>query len=341
MDTSILGALSQIAPDLMEAIELRTLVLERVSALEPIGRRALAARLHLAEREVRSAADALKDAGMLTIGAAGMEVTPLGRAMMETARTVSRGRRTLAVTEAALAQKLGVERVCVVQGDADQDENVLVETARAAARQIRFLLQGAHVLAVTGGRTIALTAENIAPAAPMEVCVVPAQGGVVGGVRTQANTLAEEFARKLGGHHRMLHLPDGLSGEAADELRRLPMVRETLEIVHNADVVLYGIGRAAELMQRRGVSSAERARLEAEGAVAEALGFYFDAKGRVVGGSSVAIDIADIGSRSRAAMAAAGAGKAEAIIAVCMHHPHKLLVTDEGAAMRMLELLRA
>ena len=36
-----------------------------------------------------------------------------------------------------------------------------------------------------------------------------------------------------------------------------------------------------------------------------------------------------------------GAGKAEAIIAVCMHHPHKLLVTDEGAAMRMLELLRA
>ena len=197
------------------------------------------------------------------------------------------------------------------------------------------------MLAVTGGRTIALTAENIAPAAPMEVCVVPAQGGVVGGVRTQANTLAEEFARKLGGHHRMLHLPDGLSGEAADELRRLPMVRETLEIVHNADVVLYGIGRAAELMQRRGVSSAERARLEAEGAVAEALGFYFDAKGRVVGGSSVAIDIADIGRRSRAAMAAAGAGKAEAIIAVCMHHPHKLLGTDEGAAMRMLELLRA
>ena len=42
MDTSILNTLAQIAPDLMEEMELRTLILERVAALEPIGRRALA-----------------------------------------------------------------------------------------------------------------------------------------------------------------------------------------------------------------------------------------------------------------------------------------------------------
>jgi len=45
MDTSILNTLSLIAPDLMEEMELRALILERVAALEPIGRRALAARL--------------------------------------------------------------------------------------------------------------------------------------------------------------------------------------------------------------------------------------------------------------------------------------------------------
>ena len=59
MDTSILNTLSLIAPDLMEEMELRALILERVAALEPIGRRALAARLHVAEREVRAAAEAL------------------------------------------------------------------------------------------------------------------------------------------------------------------------------------------------------------------------------------------------------------------------------------------
>lgn len=37
MDTSILNTLSLIAPDLMEEMELRTLILERVAALEPIG----------------------------------------------------------------------------------------------------------------------------------------------------------------------------------------------------------------------------------------------------------------------------------------------------------------
>lgn len=64
MDTSILNTLAQIAPDLMDEVELRALILERVAALEPIGRRALAARLHLAEREVRAAAEALKRARM-------------------------------------------------------------------------------------------------------------------------------------------------------------------------------------------------------------------------------------------------------------------------------------
>ena len=42
----------------------------------------------------------------------------------------------------------------------------------------------------------------------------------------------------------------------------------------------------------------------------------------------------------KAAAVAVGAQKAAAIIAVCMHHPHRLLVTDEGAALRMMELLR-
>ena len=212
MDTSILNTLSLIAPDLMEEIELRALILERVAALEPIGRRALAARLHLAEREVRAAAEALKKAGCLTQSASGMELTPQGQSLVEAARAVSGGRRTLSGIELTLSQMLGVERVCVVRGDADIDSGVMEEVARAAARQIRFLLQGAHVMAVTGGRTVAKTAEAIAVAAPMEITVVPAQGGMGGGVSTQANTVAERFAQKLGGYYRFLHLPDGLSG---------------------------------------------------------------------------------------------------------------------------------
>ena len=109
----------------------------------------------------------------------------------------------------------------------------------------------------------------------------------------------------------------------------------------DADVLLYGIGRAMDLAQRRGLSRVEQETLREEGAVAEALGFYLSADGRVVGGgSSLAFKPEDIGRKNRAAAVAAGRAKAEAILAVCAHHPHKLLVVDEGAALRMIELLR-
>lgn len=342
MDTSVLGTLFMIAPDLMEELELRTLVLERVAALEPIGRRALAQRLHLAEREVRSAADALRNAGCIAQSAAGMELTEQGRALVETARAVSRGRRSLAQMELALSHQLNVERVCVVRGDADLDESVLSAAAQAAAQEIRFLLQDAHVLAVSGGRTLAATAEAIALAAPMDVTVVPAQGGMSGSVMQQAGTLAERFAQRLGGQSRLLHLPEGISAPVLEEMARLPQVKETMELLRHADVLLYGISRAQTAARRRGMGAAERETLQKSGAAGEALGLYFDAQGGVCGGrGAMGLRAQDMGARMKTAAVAAGRSKAEAIIGVCLHHPHRLLVTDEGAALRMMELLRA
>lgn len=341
MDTSIFSTLFMIAPDLMEELELRTLVLERVAALGPIGRRALAQRLHLPEREVRSASDALRAAGCIVQSASGMEVTPHGSALVETARTVSRGRRTLSQVELALARKLGAERVCVVRGDADMDESVLSEAAQTAARQVRFLLQDAHVLAVSGGRTLAMTAEAVALAAPMDVTVVPAQGGMGGAMAVQANTVAETLAKQLGGQHRLMHLPEGISAQAAEELSRLAPVREALELLRHADVLLYGIARAQEFSRQRGLGMTEREAIEKTGAVAEALGFYFNSQGAVVSNrAAIVLRAADLGRRMKTAAIAVGHSKAEAIIAVCQHHPHRLLVTDEGAALRMMEILR-
>lgn len=55
----------------------------------------------------------------------------------------------------------------------------------------------------------------------MNVMVVPARGGMGGALETQANTLACEIARRLGGHHRMMHLPDHLDEQALQEMRKL------------------------------------------------------------------------------------------------------------------------
>jgi len=340
MDTSVLDTLALIAPDLMEDVELRALVLERVGALGPIGRRALAARLHLAEREVRSAADALKAAGCLIQSASGMELTEHGQSLVEAARVVSRGRRSLSSMELSLSRRLNVERVCVVHGDADRDASVIAELGRAAAQEVRFLLQDAHVLAVSGGRTVAEAARALGVAAPMDIMVVPANGGGNGSVSTQANTLAEVFGARLGGSYRLLHLPDGLSAAAAEELAALPMVREALELLAHADVLIYGVAQAREQVKKRSVSLLQRELLLQRGAVGEALGFYFDVQGQVVGGGSPALSAQRLGSANKTALLAGGRSKAEAIVGVCRHHPHRLLVTDEGAAQEILDLLR-
>ena len=141
--------------------------------------------------------------------------------------------------------------------------------------------------------------------------------------------------------HRLLHLPEGISEQAAQELCSIAHVREALELLRHADVLLYGISHAQALSRERGFGLTEREALEKTGAVAETLGFYFNSQGAVVSNrSAIALRAADLGRRTKTAAVAVGRRKAEAIISVCMHHPHRLLVTDEGAALRMMELLR-
>ena len=106
----------------MDEMELRALILERVAVLEPIGRRALAARLHVAEREVRAAAEALKRAGCLTQSASGMELTEQGKNLVEAAR-VDQRRPPCAGDHGAGA---GAQAECgargaLVRGDSDID----------------------------------------------------------------------------------------------------------------------------------------------------------------------------------------------------------------------------
>ena len=73
--------------------------------------------------------------------------------------------------------------------------------------------------------------------------------------------------------------------------------------------------------------------------VAEALGYYFDARGgALLASSSVGIELEGLRPSCRMAAVAAGARKAQAIASVMRSRPRALLVTDEGAAREMLRL---
>ena len=329
----------QLAPDIMDEAARRALVLERIADMAPVGRRQLAVRLMLPEREVRAAAAALREQGLIALDASGMTVTPKGEEILPEVRALSRSVRGLTELEARLSAAYGVERVCVASGNADSDRHVLQDVGRLAASRVRAMLRSGDTLAVTGGSTMAATARAMQSAAPLNVMVVPARGGMGRSVETQANTLAAEIAQRLGGHHRLLHLPDHMDEAARQEMLKLPEVRETIDRLQRADVILHGVGLADDTARERELPASLARRLRDEGAVAESLGYYYDADGRALLASSrVGIDLEGLRPSCRMVAVSAGARKAQAIAAVMRSRPYALLVTDEGAAQEMLRM---
>lgn len=341
MQDGFVQLMQTLAPDLAQEMALRALVLERIAAMAPVGRRQLAARLGLTEREIRSAANTLKDGGFISFDASGMTLTARGSEVLPQVTEFTRALHGLTEMETQLAAFLNVERVSVISGDVDADESVRGEIGRVAAQRVKSLLHNGSTLAVTGGSTIAATARAMQSTAPMRVMVVPARGGFGRQeVATQANTLAAEIAGRLGGSHRLIHLPDHMDEAAKQEMLRLPEVREVMELIQRADVILHGIGCAQENIRETKLSPSQAKKLLAEGAVGEAFGSYFDREGRcLLESSSIGVDLARLSSQSRMIAVAAGKSKAEAIIAVLRHDRHALLVTDEAAAREMLRLL--
>lgn len=340
MDTGFITLMRKLAPDLTEEMTRRALILERISALQPVGRRQLAARLNLPEREIRNTAVLLKEMGYLELDASGMSLSRKAEEVLDIAREFSRAMNGLTEAERRLSELLPVDRVVIAPGDADQDRQVLSDVGRICAAKLRTLLQNGNTLAVTGGSTVAAVARNIQSQTPLNVMVVPARGGIGRSVELQANTLAEEIAGRLGGHYRLIHLPDHMDAAAKQEMLKMPEVQEAMELLERADVILHGIGIASETMRNRNVDRAVQAELLQKGAEGESFGAYYDRDGKcLMESSSVGVDLARLKRTCRMVAAAAGSSKAGAILSVLRHTHHSLLVTDQGAAEKMMRML--
>lgn len=340
MDAGFITLMRKLAPDLIDEITRRALILERIAALQPVGRRQLAARLNLPEREIRNTAVILKDMGYINLDASGMSLSDKAGEVLDSARAFCKAMIGLTETERRLSELLPADRVLIAPGNADEDGQVLSDVGRICAGKLRSILQNGNTLAVTGGRTIAAVARSLQSPSPLNVMVVPARGGLGRSVELQANTLAEEIAGKLGGHYRLIHLPDTADLAAMQQMLKLPEVSEAMELLERADVILHGIGTASEMMKQRRLPHEVQSRLTQEGAKGESFGAYFDLEGRcLLESSGVGVDLARLKPTCRMIAAAAGASKAEAIIAILRHTRHSLLVTDQGAAERMLRIL--
>ncbi|MGL4522559.1 MAG: sugar-binding transcriptional regulator [Bacilli bacterium] len=328
----------KLVPDLFELLFRRYKILQYVYMLQPIGRRALAQMVGLSERVLRSEVNMLKDQQLLRFEQLGMYVTEDGERLLESMELPMKQLMGLHQIELQLKEQLGVTECIVLPGDSDIDPFTQKEMGRATFECIKSKVTAQNIVAVAGGTTMATVAEMMQPDSRLkDLLFVPARGGLGEQVENQANSICAKFAERIQGTYRLLHVSERLSDETHAAMLAEPAIKELLSIIRSSNVVIHGIGDAVTMAKRRNSTTNEMAKLEDKLAVAEAFGYYFDKDGHTVAKvNTIGLQLKELENIPHVISVAGGASKALAISAFVKKGYTTTLITDEGAAIRLL-----
>ena len=338
---NVLSVIEEVIPDIMYTLQNRYHILRNVFLLGPVGRRVLADRMGITERVLRTESEGLKKQGLIKTSKMGMELTEKGEAVYHQLDQLMGQILGMKEKEKQLASYLEIEQCVIVSGDIDEQPKLHEELGRAAIEALDFLLpEGDNVIAVMGGTTMAAVANQMSEtlSRKRKLLFVPARGGLGESLHIQANSITSLMAQKTGGENRVLYVPEQVSEETYKPLLQEPGIKKTLKLVDNADCVLFGIGNAMPMAERRGMNEEVLALIKNKAAVGEAFGEFYDQSGEVV------YKIPRIGMQSKhlaniasVIAVAGGKSKAKAIEARMKKAPgHTWLITDEGAANEIL-----
>lgn len=342
MDT-IINLQKKIVPEFTNLLVQRYQILQQISHEHPIGRRALAARLGMSERVLRAQVDFLKGCGLLVFSSSGMMVTDEGTEILRELADYVRKLQSLSSLEQLLCDSLKIGKVVIIPGDSDQEEVVKKEIGRAASKILTNLLSDdkEHVVAVSGGTTLAALAANISGSHPQTV-VVPARGGLGDNVELQANTIATVLAQKMGATYRQLYVPDSVSEEILNSiLAEDTGVKAVVDIIKRADILVHGMGQAAVMARHRHLAPEFIDKLLSDGAVGEAFGQYCSLDGRqIYMTNNAGLMLQDLKNIGTVIGVAGGKSKAKAILSVIRACRQDILITDEAAAQAIAALVK-
>lgn len=338
----ILSLEKKIVPELVEVLDKRYSILRTIYYNQPIGRRVLANHLDLSERIVRSEINFLKSQNLIEINTPGMTVTEEGQEVVDRLKDFIHEIKGLSDIEENIKSFLGLKDVVIVPGDVKKNKTILKDLGKATANYLKAIIRDNNIIAITGGNTIKEFVEAVPKMSYLSnILVLPARGGMGRKVEIQANTLAASLAQKLNGSYKLLHIPENLSLSLLDTLLKEKEIKEVIDNIHKADILIYGIGEALVMAEKRDVSSEEYNKLKSLGAVGEAFGCYFNKDSQVVSeNTSIGININEARKINTHIAVAAGENKVDAIIATMMNNHNAVLVTDEAAGRKIVEYIK-
>lgn len=332
----------KIIPEATALLERRYSILRTIFNSQPIGRRTLSAKLELGERIVRGDLDFFKSMDLIEVSLPGVTLTEQGIEMLNSLRAFVSEVKGLEDIENLLKKELGYKKIIVVPGDSDKDPNVKRELGNAAAMCLSGMIRHKDIIALTGGSTIKEMVDSFPRMDFKDNLIVPARGSLGKIIDIQSNNLVAALAEKLGASYKLLNVPDNLSSQSLEVLLKEKEIREVVDLIKRAQILVLGIGRADKMAQRRGLSREEITELLEEGAVGEAFGTYFGKGGKIIRKiNSVGIRLEDYNNVGTLIAVTGGSSKAEAIDAVRLGNENAILVTDEGAARKVMQILKS
>lgn len=331
----------KLVPEVVELLQKRYNILRTIYYNQPIGRRILANNIGLGERIVRTEISFLKESNLIDISTPGMTLTEEGVEVLEKLKDFIHELKGLTEVEEYIKKKLDLKNIIIVPGDVDTDKTVLTELGKASANFIKELIKDNSIIALTGGSTIKEVIDNVPKLTNLKnVLVVPARGGMGRSVEIQANNLAANLANKLSANYRLLHIPDNLSSSALEALLNEKEVKDVIDNIANSNILIYGIGRAEEMGRRRGLSEDKIGQLKLDGAVGEAFGYYYNEDGEIIySASTIVVQNSSLRKIENLIAVAAGHSKGNAILATLKNIKNSTLITDEGAAKEIINIL--
>ena len=154
----------------------------------------------------------------------------------------------------------------------------------------------------------------------------------------EANVIAQRMAQQTGGQFHGLYAPEYVHEQIYQELLKEPEIKNTLQLVESASLILYSIGNPIEMAKRRGLNESTLQLLIDKKAVAEAFGEFIDKDGNIVYKlSNIGLQSSSLQKIEHIVTVAGGSKKANAIKSYLKTAPsHTWLVTDEAAANKIL-----
>lgn len=249
---------------------------------------------------------------------------------------------------ARVQEAFGLRDALVVPGA--EDEGVLRSAlGRAGASYLVSRLKPNMVLGVAWGRTLQQVAIHL-PRTSIKNLVV---GNFVGGLSSVGDRGAQELAAQigmsLGGRVSLLNVPFRVdSRDIRDALMRDSHIRQRIELMSRADLLLVGIGDVedpglVELYASEGLYDPQFIRaMKERGAVGEIIGHYFDLEGRFIPSpmyeTIVGLSPESFPDKGNVICVAGGRGKVRAILGAVRGRLVHVLITDTATAEALLRL---